>query len=174
MLVDRGVVLARNLRAARLRAGFTLHEVAEACGVFGRGTVSRWESERDPQHPGPEILVKLARLYGVSLDSLYGLEHAPEESPELRAVRLAVHERLIKPQLLAGLSPAERVRRILDVAREAAPDAIPVPRLTKCIGSAGAYEALVSGREIALPMDGLAELAYLVGVPPRVLTEVTK
>lgn len=172
--MERGLILAGNLRAARQRAGFTLQEVADACGVFGRGTVSRWESDRDPQHPGPDILVKLARLYGVSLDSLYGLQHAPEESPELRAIRLAVHERLVKPHLLTGVTPAERVRRILSVAQEIAPEAIPLPRLTKCVGSPEAYQGLVSGQEITLPMGGLAELAYLVGVPPRVLTEGIK
>lgn len=167
------IPLAQNLRAARRRAGFTLQEVADACGVAGRATVSRWEAEQDARVPEPAILVKLARLYGVSMDYLFGLQHGREENPELLAVRAAVHEQLFRPQALSQFAPAERVRRILAVAAEVAAAAVPEHRIRKCLGPA--YDDVMAGRaDVPLPVEGLADLAYLFGLPARVLLEPPK
>lgn len=168
--MEVSLTLARNLRSARRRAGFTLQEVADACGVASRATVSRWESEQDQRVPEPSILVQLARLYGVSLDYLFGLEYAEELNPELRAVQSAVHEQLVRQRILPALSPTERIRRILAVAENTAPHGLPSTRIRKCLGPA--YAAIIDGRDdVAIPVDGLSDFAYLVGLPTRALLD---
>ncbi len=56
-----------SLRAARIDAGLSLKEVAEAVGVCDT-TVSKWE--RGKTYPNGVQLVALCRLYGRSLDEI--------------------------------------------------------------------------------------------------------
>ncbi|MEV7186590.1 helix-turn-helix domain-containing protein [Kitasatospora sp. NPDC093102] len=76
-----GVLAAMGprLRAVRERHGHTLTEASRASGV-GLSTLSRVENGR--RKPNLELLLHLARVYGVSLDELAGLAPAaPREAP---------------------------------------------------------------------------------------------
>lgn len=162
-------LLARRLREARHSAGLTLQEVANECGVAGKATVSRWENESSPRRPEDSTLIRLANLYGVSLDFLFGQPHADPESPALRAVRAEIRRQL-SLESLRSLPVPERVRRVLAIAREVAPEAIPEIRLAKLFKRA--YEGFAAGaNDVALPADGLTELASLLHLPLRVFLE---
>ncbi|MEU3567620.1 XRE family transcriptional regulator [Kitasatospora sp. NPDC036755] len=68
-----------RLRAARVRHGHTLTEASRAAGV-ALSTLSRVENGR--RRPTLDLLLHLARAYGVSLDELAGLAPAPpREAP---------------------------------------------------------------------------------------------
>lgn len=69
--------LAQRLREARKARGLTQDEVASRLGIH-RVQVSKWEREKAPQRPRDETLVKLAKLYGVTVEWLHG---APEGGP---------------------------------------------------------------------------------------------
>lgn len=158
-------LLARRLREARHNAGLTLQEVARECGVAGKATVSRWENEDAPRRPDDSTLVRLADLYGVSIDFLLGRRHAEPESPALRAVRAEIRQRL-PIETLRSLPVPERVRRVLAVVHAIAPEAVPEARLAKLFKRA--YEAFAAGDdEVVLPTDGLVELANLLNLPLR-------
>lgn len=62
-------ILAVRLRDARLQAGLTQNEVSEAL-VLGIGQLSKYENGQVV--PGLDLLQKLARMYGVSIDYLAG------------------------------------------------------------------------------------------------------
>lgn len=55
------IPVARRLREARVEAGLTLKELAEALGVDTR-TVARWQAEKNAQRPKYERLVQIARI----------------------------------------------------------------------------------------------------------------
>ncbi|CAN7508733.1 helix-turn-helix transcriptional regulator [Knoellia sp. LjRoot47] len=83
LLVD-----AQALRHARVRAGFTQHELARLVGVAGGERVSRWE--RGASAPRPEVLHRIAAAVDVPVEDLL----VPVQgAPDLRRLRL-----------LAGLS----------------------------------------------------------------------
>ena len=76
-----------RLRGARMKGGYTLERVAQACGV-SRNAVASWE--RGVSFPIPENLVTVAALYGVSLDWLLAEEAeaiANDEAALLHAYR---------------------------------------------------------------------------------------
>lgn len=56
-----------SFSAAREKAGMTQNEVAKALGV-NQSAVSFWESGRN--QPRGKQMVKLAKLYGVTVDEL--------------------------------------------------------------------------------------------------------
>lgn len=61
--------MARNFKEARLRRNLKLTEVASKLEV-AQSTVSSWEAER--LFPSPENLIKLSKIYRVSIDYLLG------------------------------------------------------------------------------------------------------
>jgi transcriptional regulator with XRE-family HTH domain len=71
------------LRAARIRAGLTQHELAHEVGVVGGERVSMWErGEARPR--SPQLLHAVARAVGVPVTALL---LAPEGGPSLRWLR---------------------------------------------------------------------------------------
>ena len=64
--------MSRKFKEARLLRNLKLNEVASLLEV-SQPTISSWESER--LFPSPENLVKLSKLYGVSID--YLLDNSP-------------------------------------------------------------------------------------------------
>lgn len=67
--------VAARLRELRLRAGYTLTGLAERAGV-SLSTLSRLESGQ--RRPTLDLLLPLARIYGVTLDDLVGVP-VPED-----------------------------------------------------------------------------------------------
>ena len=78
------VVDPEALRAARLRAHLTQHEVARRIGVAGGERVSRWEL--GTSEPRAAVLRRLADALEVDVDEL--LEVAPGAVVDLRWLRL--------------------------------------------------------------------------------------
>lgn len=78
-----GMTLGENLQTLRKAAGLSQEQVAKTLFVT-RQTVSKWENNQ--AEPGVENLKALARLYGVTLDRLMGVEPSPakprESTPE--------------------------------------------------------------------------------------------
>lgn len=70
------------LRAARLRAGLTQHQMARLIGVAGGERVSRWELGTSA--PRPEVLRRVSSVLDVGLSEL--LESA-DDVPDLRGLR---------------------------------------------------------------------------------------
>jgi transcriptional regulator with XRE-family HTH domain len=66
-----------SFSAAREKAGMTQNEVAKALGV-NQSAVSFWESGRN--QPRGKQMVKLAKLYGVTVDELLREEDQNAES----------------------------------------------------------------------------------------------
>jgi transcriptional regulator with XRE-family HTH domain len=73
---ERARELGNRLKAARRKAGLRQEQVAEAIDSHPV-TISKYE--RGIQDPSTELLGAMARLYGVSVDWLLGVE---EEQPE--------------------------------------------------------------------------------------------
>lgn len=63
------VALSRVLREAREHAGLTQRVAAAAIGVHSV-TLSTWESERRPERPSPENIVRVARAYRTTVAAL--------------------------------------------------------------------------------------------------------
>ena len=61
--------MSRNFKEARLLRNLKITEVAAILDV-AQSTISSWESGR--LFPSPENLIKLSKLYGVSIDYLIG------------------------------------------------------------------------------------------------------
>ncbi|MGV8968303.1 MAG: helix-turn-helix domain-containing protein [Cellulomonas sp.] len=73
------------LRAARIRAGLTQHELAHEVGVVGGERVSMWErGEARPR--SPQLLHAVGRALGVPVTALLV---APDGGPGLRWLRFA-------------------------------------------------------------------------------------
>lgn len=64
-------MLAERIRALRQAAGLTQVSLAKELGVT-KQSVSNWEN--DNIQPSIDMLVRLARLFGVSTDYLLGLD----------------------------------------------------------------------------------------------------
>ena len=71
--------IGAKLKKARLQAGMTQEQVAEALGV-SRQTISNWENENI--QPSIDMLIRLAKLFGVTTDYLLGLDAIPRLSIE--------------------------------------------------------------------------------------------
>lgn len=101
-----------RLQAAREAARLTQLQVASRFGV-GKGTVSAWETGRGV--PDAFVLRGLARLYGVSADSLLfdPLERTPQFAAATAAVkRLAPEERAALLDAIQDLPPAEAIEEL--------------------------------------------------------------
>ena len=72
------------LRAARVRAGLTQHELARLVGVAGGERVSRWEL--GTSRPRPEILLRVASVLKVRSTDLLG---SSADLLDLRGLRVA-------------------------------------------------------------------------------------
>ncbi|MEU5715851.1 helix-turn-helix transcriptional regulator [Streptomyces sp. NPDC020403] len=91
-VADALAMMAPRLRAARERRGDSLTGVSRATGI-SLSTLSRIETGR--RTPTLEVLLRLTRAYGLSLDELTGTAPAAESRPaspagsgqELRAAR---------------------------------------------------------------------------------------
>ncbi|MFF3688228.1 helix-turn-helix domain-containing protein [Streptomyces sp. NPDC002187] len=73
-----------RLRELRRQRGFTLARLAEATGI-SESTLSRLEG--GGRRPNLELLLPLARVYGVPLDELVGAPHTGDPRVHLRPVR---------------------------------------------------------------------------------------
>lgn len=86
---------ADALRAARVKAGLTQHELARLDGVAGGERVSRWE--RGSSAPRPDVLHRIARVLSIGPSDLL----TPMSGvPDLRRLRM-----------LAGLSSRDLAAR---------------------------------------------------------------
>lgn len=102
--------------------GERLKEIRESCGLsqadaaallcVGRSAISLWE--RDENAPGAGKLLEAARLYGISLDWLFGVSGADSLSPALVAglVALARHLRRLSSEQQSELEWASTEERI--------------------------------------------------------------
>ncbi len=95
--------IGQRFRAARVKNGYTVEEVARRCGI-SRNAVARWES--GASFPTPEHLATVAELYRVSLDWLVREGHKPLASDE--DALLAAYRAL----------PGEKQRLIRELASE--------------------------------------------------------
>ena len=68
-----------NLRIFRKKSGFTQEEIAEKLGVT-RQAVAKWE--RGETSPDVEFCIRLAELYGTSVDALVCNSYIEEEDDE--------------------------------------------------------------------------------------------
>ena len=92
-----------RLRELRQESGFTLLEVAQKINTSPQN-IQRWEREQN--EPSYSYVVKLAEVFGVSVDYLVGASDDDVVSPETRKV----HE---------SLSAAEK--ELLSIFRELGP-----------------------------------------------------
>jgi quercetin dioxygenase-like cupin family protein/DNA-binding XRE family transcriptional regulator len=76
--------VAPRLKAARLQHGATLRAVSEATGI-SVSTLSRLESGQ--RRPSLELLLPLARTYGVALDDLVGAPETGDPRVRLKPVK---------------------------------------------------------------------------------------
>ncbi len=65
-----GKTLGRFLKQARLAKGLTLTEVGKALRIKSGQSVWDWENNKGSGVPA-EMLLRLAKLYGISADKLY-------------------------------------------------------------------------------------------------------
>lgn len=65
--------MSANLKAARKSAGMTQEQAADASGI-PVGTIRRWEQGR--HEPDIESIIRLAKVYGVTTDTLLGTQFA--------------------------------------------------------------------------------------------------
>lgn len=64
--------IKNNIIALRKKCGLTQQEVAEALTVKDASTYRSWETGRSS--PKPAMLLKIAQVYGVSIEGLMGTE----------------------------------------------------------------------------------------------------
>ncbi|WP_415949344.1 helix-turn-helix domain-containing protein [Streptomyces sp. KLOTTS4A1] len=110
-----------RLRGVRERRGVTLADVSRATGI-SPSTLSRIETGR--RRPTLEVLLQLAKEYGVALDELAGTAPAPAAEPRSTAPRSFGDDKAVLPLtryvgglhahkhvLPAGAEPPERPRQ---------------------------------------------------------------
>lgn len=96
-------ILGNNLRNLRLTCGYTQGSIAAALGV-ARPTYSYYEIGRT--NPDAETLVKLTRMYGVSLEQLMVPGEMPDITPSGQRAR---HRPTVDPQTIGDLTEEEKV-----------------------------------------------------------------
>ena len=74
----KSISIADRLRDLRSRKGVSQDEASEACGI-SRIALARYET--GARSPRPEITVKLADYYGVTVDYLMGRDDIPAPQP---------------------------------------------------------------------------------------------
>lgn len=91
----------KNLRRLRLARGYTQEELGKLLNVQ-KSAISKYE--RGTVVPTADILLRLADIFGVSVDTLLGRSQpAPPDTPAQPADSAAV-----TPEQLAALDPATR------------------------------------------------------------------
>lgn len=103
--VERLAGVGARLAELRKRAGYTQQELAEAVDTTQR-MISYYETQAEP--PPSTLLPELARVLGVSVDQLLGLE------PLKKKPRLPDSRVLRRVQQIEALEPAEK-RQVLQV-----------------------------------------------------------
>jgi transcriptional regulator with XRE-family HTH domain len=102
--VERLAGVGARLAQLRKSAGYTQQELAEAVNTTQR-MISYYETQAEP--PPSALLPELARVLGVSVDQLLGLE-------PLKKSRLPDSRVLRRLQQIEALEPAEK-RQVLQV-----------------------------------------------------------
>src|SRR4030067_1180449 len=102
--VERLAGVGARLAELRKRAGYTQQELAEAVQTTQR-MISYYETQAEP--PPSTLLPELARVLGVSVDQLLGLQR-------LKKSRLPDSRVLRRLQQIEALEPAEK-RQVLQV-----------------------------------------------------------
>ena len=129
------------LRAARLSAGLTQHELARLVGVAGGERISRWELGTSA--PRPQVLPRLAEALGVATSDLL----VSLEEPDLRRLRTSTGLSAREVAVRARMSVPTLVRwesgRLVNV-----PSATAVERLAVVLGvsAEGVRRAITESR----------------------------
>jgi transcriptional regulator with XRE-family HTH domain len=107
------MTIGKNIREIRLSLGLTQAELGEKIGVDQKVITSY---ERGVSTPPVERLVKIAKIYGVSLDELVGLEKTKKQ------VEKTAHKnkRSVKVQELFEKLPVNQQRALLNMIQAAA------------------------------------------------------
>lgn len=63
-----------NLKKIRIEKQFTQQDVANALNITQQA-YANYESEK--RHPNPDTLIQLSAFFGVTVDSLLGIENVP-------------------------------------------------------------------------------------------------
>lgn len=85
-------MLGQRICELRTAFGWSQVELAKRLGV-AKQTVSNWENENI--QPSIEMLIRLARLFGVTTDFLLGLEQIPRISVDGLAADVVAHIALL-------------------------------------------------------------------------------
>lgn len=143
-----------RLRRLRQERGLLQRDVEEALSLRpGAGS----QYERGLREPGFALLLTVADYFDVSVDYLLGRPQALKESPALTLGRRQLHQLLRSRPQPAG-EPAEKLRALVALAREAAPGHFTQARLAR---SLGVTERALAGRA-GEPQELLRRLsAYL-------------
>jgi transcriptional regulator with XRE-family HTH domain len=154
--------LAKALRLARVRAGLSQTEVARRIGRT-RQTVNSWESEKGGAKPPPEMLSRLADLYGVSEEALRRGELTPVSATSVASPTYGVT--VTGPAPPRGLSQRVRVwlqEFLLELARGGATDQ-EIESARRLLVSEEAHAFYSGGHtdlseeDLLIEMQGLAE-----------------
>ena len=108
---DFALRIGPQLKAARRERHLSLEAVAERVGISKQNV---WEWERGTFVPGARKLVKLAELYGVSVDRLLGTPKSPVGETEgdlVLAFRQALDATRQGILLVLGLDPERYVQK---------------------------------------------------------------
>ena len=111
-------ILSLRLRLLRVASGMKQGEIAELLGV-GRSAYTYYELSRSK--PDYDSLIKLAKLFHVSIDYLVGLSNFPEIATRPQVSADVPDERLILESNVAQLERDERY--YLALFRQLSPDA---------------------------------------------------
>lgn len=91
---------AERLMKLRKQKGYSQEELADKLGI-SRQAVSKWE--RAEASPDTDNLIELAKLYGVSLDELLGINTNKEEKTEEKAKEEKTKEEKTKDYVHIGI-----------------------------------------------------------------------
>ncbi|MFQ5903634.1 MAG: helix-turn-helix domain-containing protein [Candidatus Binatia bacterium] len=105
-----GLAIGVRLKSERQRLGLTQEEVARHVGLKSKSAIKNYEKG---QVPGPEILSRLAALFGKSIDWLLS---SRESGEPIKAAEL--------PERYRRLDRTDRkiLREVEELLRQAAPD----------------------------------------------------
>ena len=90
------MLFAKRLKELRLQHGFTQEELGTLLGVTG-ANCTRYE--KGLAQPKITTLIKIAQIFGVSVDYLLGIDEMVAETEEGRKAAAAYWSKLIQPQL---------------------------------------------------------------------------
>lgn len=111
-------ILSLRLRLLRIASGMKQEEVAEVLGI-GRSAYTYYELARS--RPDCDALIRLSKLYKVSIDYLVGISNFPNPSSRTQ-VTDAVEEELLIPEASFGKLNRDE-RYLLGVYRQLSDDA---------------------------------------------------